>query len=158
MFVHFPKLSSGSVGDINLRIVTEDHIFLSDTCIGDNASYSSTALIRTAGVPEHYPNEKYCRARQMFPMTVNVMEPEEMLVLAASGAYRIPPRACSLNPPSPVQGPSKRKAAFLADRVAKEQMKTPRRVPICNKTFCKLYHVSCVGSKASFDHIQFRSQ
>lgn len=95
---------------------------------------------------------------------VEVLEPEDStprLALPApssSGAYRIP------RLPAPVSAPIKRtvrrlsakKAAVLADRIAKRERKANRKVCPRARRFCKTCKVSSTSAKAFYDHVNSR--
>lgn len=85
-----------------------------------------------------------------FRITVHVLEPEE--------SYRIPHR-----PPSSVIKPrfhclSKRKAAVLANKVAKQElMKKERKGHSQNNRFSRICEISCNSAKTFHDHVNSRS-
>ena len=76
----------------------------------------------------------------------------------ASSSYRIPRRE---PPPPPPPAPrahrlSKKKAAVLADKQAKREIKKNRKVPPRNRRFCRICNVSCNSAKVFYDHINSR--
>ena len=96
-------------------------------------------------------------------VTVEVIEPEDELQVGpvASASVpeievRIPRRAPQPNPKPRAHRLSKKKAAVLADRVAKREAKKNRRVPPRHKRFCKLCTVSCNSAKSYYDHTHSR--
>lgn len=114
--------------------------------------------MRTAPcVPVYNTVEKAEGSSDRWPVSIEVIEPEDALVSVSPGSYRIPRRAPSPPPAPRVHRLSAKKAAVLADRVAKQELKKRRKIPPRNKRFCKLCHVSCNGSKTFYDHLNSKS-
>ena len=106
------------------------------------------------------PVLKTVETRKSWEITVDVIEPEveqPTPLLLPQGTYRIPRRPVPAEPAPRVHRLSKKKAAVLADKVAKQDLKRRRKVPPRNKRYCGLCHVSCNGSKTFYDHIQSKA-
>ena len=95
-------------------------------------------------------------------VSVEVIEPKESINRLAlpspssTAPYRIPrlpvpvPASSSVKPA--VRRLSAKKAAVLADRVAKRERKAKRKVCPRSRRFCKLCNVYANSAKAFFDH------
>ena len=96
-------------------------------------------------------------------VAVEVLEPEDStprLALpapSASASYRIPRLPPAPEPIKPtIRRLSAKKAAVLADRVAKRERKANRKVVPRSRRFCKLCNVYSNSAKSFFDHTHSR--
>lgn len=110
-------------------------------------------LVRAApSVPVNNTVETYKNSEGI---TVQVTEPSINDTLHSN--YRIPQRDLSNQERPKVQRLSKKKAAVLADKVAKLELKRRKKNVPLKKRFCSICNISCNGPKPYQDHIRSRS-
>lgn len=107
------------------------------------------------------------------PLTVQVIEPDDQHPLPAlpshsvssllstrldplSPSYRIPRSILSSSHEPRIHRLSKNKAAVLADKVAKRELRQNRKANSRSKQFCSLCKIRCNSRKVFVDHISSR--
>lgn len=118
-------------------------------------------------------------ADKNYPVSVDVIEPDDTHPLPAlpaptlrsvpfsasgssaephplSSTYRIPRSVPAPTPAPRVYRLSKKKAAVLADKVAKREAKQRRKVEPRKRQYCALCKISCNSRKVYIDHIHSR--
>lgn len=118
------------------------------------------ALVRSAPRAPASIAEKTTSSQ--YPVTVEVCEPDDKRPLPAlpspSSHYRIPRLPLKPDVPAPrVHRLSKKKAAVLADKVAKRERKQRQKKTPRHKRFCKTCQISCNSATVFYDHINSRS-